>query len=828
MLNSKEALQDFQQIIAADPNLAEFCAGEQSWIKSRRQDWERDRIRVGVIGVTSSGKSTLVNAILGRQLLSSAVAPSSGQLVCCSHGKEEVATVRFLNGQTKKLFGKKLEEEIRQYSDERSNPKNQKGVLSIELSTPAFDLGKDVLLIDSPGLDAYGHDDHEKLTLESLVPTIDACIYVTTTKQNSDRKTKNVLDIVAKYHCPIIIVQNMLDAVMASPSGDKSREQVAQEHKLRVRRIIDRSDIEDKENVKIIQMSAKFAVPWRCHLVERGAKEKQQYLESRYPQFRDSVRSILAHQRPRIERQRLGTIYERAANLQKAAQSKISVPAQKLESVFPLTDFRGQFRDSVKAVTERSEQAFARYVTACDEIRKALPGDNIPADHFNSTLNASSFLLSALFSSVSGAKKNRWSLETCVKKTNETVDALGHDLEGIISDCNALINKAAGSVNIPNRDLLRSVSIPAQRDIHMEKKVIHKPERVKSSGLFSGVARFFGDLFDKDWGYEYRSVEKTVNDEDATKENILHQLATVGTRYEKTMQDWFSNSFEPAVHTVLQSIEELEETYNRQKQAVVEADRLRHMCEKLAQLLGRLERGLAEYAGNSRTEGPLPTDAPLYHEKLQIDAAGYIRPLMELSRYAVRAQHRQLFRAFIEKIGCLEHTPVIIGWDDISRDKLLWQSGIMDALCLCPEGELDKLSCTGPLCLFVLVNTTQFGEAMKQVDALHLQKQLSAADRVIWVVQDLQELLNSGNAGDGLAEMLRMGSYTHIPCESFFYVCHENPLYAWAFLELQLDPSLAENPHLLINAMQEEYHAFTNSELETTLGHLLPDIHMPK
>lgn len=828
MLSSKEALQDFQQIIAADPNLEEFCASEQSWIKSRRQDWERDRIRVGVIGVTSSGKSTLVNAILGRQLLSSAVAPSSGQLVCCSHGKEEAATVRFLNGQTKKLSGKGLEEELCQYSDERSNPKNSKGVLNIELSTPAFDLGKDVLLIDSPGLDAYGLEAHEKLTLESLVPTVDACIYVTTTKQNSDRKTKNVLDIVAKYRCPIIIVQNMLDAVMASPSGDKSREQVAQEHKLRVQRIIDRSDIEDKKSVKIIQMSAKFAVPWRCHLVERGANEKQRYLESRYPQFRDSVRSILAHQRPRIERQRLRTIYERTANLQKTAQSKISVPAQRLESVFPLADFRGQFRDSAKAVTERSEQAFARYVTACDAIRKALPGNDAPADGSSSAPNAAVFWAATLLSSLSAAKNQRWSLEICVKKTNEAVDALGHDLEGVISDCNALINEAAGTVNIPSRDLLRSVSIPAQRDIHVEKKVVHEYERVESSGLFSGVARFFGGLFGKNWGYEYQPVEKTVNDADATKEKILHQLATVGTRYEKTMRDWFANSFEPAVHTVLQSIDELEDTYNRQKQAVVEADRLRRMCEKLAQLLGRLEQGLAEYAGSDRAEGPLPTDAPLYHEKQQIDAAGYIRPLMELSRYAVRAQHRQFFRAFMEKIGCLEHTPVIIGWDDISRDALLWQSGITDALCLSPEGELEMLPGTGPFCLFVLVNTTQFGEAMKQIDALHLQKQLRAADRVIWVVQDLQELLNSGNAGDGLTEMRRLGTYAHIPCESFFYVCHENPLYAWAFLEVQLEPSLAGNPHVLINTMQKKYQAFTNSELETTLGHLLSDIHMPE
>ncbi len=39
-----------------------------------------------------------------------------------------------------------------------------------------------ILLIDSPGLDAYGLENHEKLTLENLLPTIDVCIFVTTLK----------------------------------------------------------------------------------------------------------------------------------------------------------------------------------------------------------------------------------------------------------------------------------------------------------------------------------------------------------------------------------------------------------------------------------------------------------------------------------------------------------------------------------------------------------------------------------------------------------------------------------------------------------------------
>lgn len=196
-MKSVFALEKFQQIIQQEPTYTNFCESELSWIENRKLDWSTDRIRVGVIGVTSSGKSTLINAILGTDILSSAIAPSSGQLVCCSYGDKPEIIIRFEDGTEQKLSGKKFSRDILQeFSDERFNPKNEKGVLSIELTSPLFDFGKDVLLVDSPGLDAFGLEAHERLTLESLVPTIDACIYVTTMKTNSDRKTLEILNTV--------------------------------------------------------------------------------------------------------------------------------------------------------------------------------------------------------------------------------------------------------------------------------------------------------------------------------------------------------------------------------------------------------------------------------------------------------------------------------------------------------------------------------------------------------------------------------------------------------------------------------------------------------
>lgn len=66
---------------------------------------------IGIIGVTSSGKSTMINSLLGESLLPAKTKPSSSQLVSCCRG-ERKTEIHFQNGTSKCYKGKDVTSKI--------------------------------------------------------------------------------------------------------------------------------------------------------------------------------------------------------------------------------------------------------------------------------------------------------------------------------------------------------------------------------------------------------------------------------------------------------------------------------------------------------------------------------------------------------------------------------------------------------------------------------------------------------------------------------------------------------------------------------------------
>ena len=82
------------------------------WFEERKERAMQNTYRMGVIGVTSSGKSTLINSLLNEDLLPSAVIPSSSQLVSCRRGDERCGVVYFEDRKSRKLSSQHLTPQI--------------------------------------------------------------------------------------------------------------------------------------------------------------------------------------------------------------------------------------------------------------------------------------------------------------------------------------------------------------------------------------------------------------------------------------------------------------------------------------------------------------------------------------------------------------------------------------------------------------------------------------------------------------------------------------------------------------------------------------------
>ena len=105
------------------------------------------RFHVMVVGEFKRGKSTLVNALLGVEVLPTGVLPLTAVMTEVVHG-DEARSRRGFDGVS---FGIGLDE-LADYVTEAGNPGNERGVERVEVRVPASVLASGVVLVDTPGL----------------------------------------------------------------------------------------------------------------------------------------------------------------------------------------------------------------------------------------------------------------------------------------------------------------------------------------------------------------------------------------------------------------------------------------------------------------------------------------------------------------------------------------------------------------------------------------------------------------------------------------------------------------------------------------------------
>ncbi len=163
------------------------------------------RLRVLVAGEAKRGKSTLVNALLGRETLPVGVTPLTAVATTVIAGGEEGVDVAFADGRSASFPLTTLAD----FCTERGNPGNCRNVASITVRLDAPVLARGVEIVDTPGTGSVHA--HNTSAAQLALQSMDAAIFVLAADPPVSASERELLSQVAGLSVALFIVLNKAD-----------------------------------------------------------------------------------------------------------------------------------------------------------------------------------------------------------------------------------------------------------------------------------------------------------------------------------------------------------------------------------------------------------------------------------------------------------------------------------------------------------------------------------------------------------------------------------------------------------------------------------------
>jgi len=198
-------LEELQRLV--DDNGSSSLVTE---IDEESRKLRENRFYLVVLGQFKRGKTTLLNALLGEDLLPVGVLPLTAVVTLISFGPQRRVQVVLKN--TKRIDVHPSE--ITEYVTELGNPHNQKSVRYVEIEYPAELLRDGLVLVDTPGIGSLYL--HNTKTTQSFIPKVDAAILTLSSDPPMTQTEAQFLDEIVKDVDKLFIVLNKTDLLSES------------------------------------------------------------------------------------------------------------------------------------------------------------------------------------------------------------------------------------------------------------------------------------------------------------------------------------------------------------------------------------------------------------------------------------------------------------------------------------------------------------------------------------------------------------------------------------------------------------------------------------
>jgi len=262
-----------------------------------------DRFNLVVLGQFKRGKSSLMNALLGRDLLPTGLLPVTSVVTMLRYGPEEKLTVSHDGGRWSEAAPVS---DLARFVTEQGNPGNEKGVDAAYVEVPEALLRRGLHFVDTPGVGSLS--EQNTVTTYGFLPQVDAALFVTSVDTPLTETETAFLREIRQHARKVFFIVNKIDLL-----AEDQRAQVLDFIREGLRRET------GQREVRLFAMSAREA------LAAREQREEGGRTRSGLRAVEDALAEFLATERSQLL---LVSVLDRMLRLLDEAQAEVELRAR--------------------------------------------------------------------------------------------------------------------------------------------------------------------------------------------------------------------------------------------------------------------------------------------------------------------------------------------------------------------------------------------------------------------------------------------------------------------------------------------------------------------